>query len=99
LLAAREAPRRHRTVHLALDDPEPLLHHGESVLRDGRVAGRVTSGAYGHHLGRAVAIAVLDAPDVPLDGAGWAVDVAGEAVPATLSARPFYDPGNERLRA
>jgi 4-methylaminobutanoate oxidase (formaldehyde-forming) len=103
LLAAREAPRRRRTVHLALDDPEPLLRHGESVLRDGRVTGRVTSGAYGHHLGRAVAIAVLEDPaafaDAALAGGGWTVDVAGLAVPATLSPRPFYDAANERLRA
>jgi 4-methylaminobutanoate oxidase (formaldehyde-forming) len=61
----------------------------------------VTSGAYGHHLGRAVAIAVLEdafADETLADG-GWTVDVAGERVPATLSARPFYDPGNDRLRA
>jgi 4-methylaminobutanoate oxidase (formaldehyde-forming) len=103
LLAAREAPRRRRTVHLALEDPEPLLHHGESVLRDGAIVGQVTSGAYGHHLGRAVAIAVLTDPDAFGDDAltdgGWEVDVAGTRVPATVSARPFYDPGNERLRS
>jgi 4-methylaminobutanoate oxidase (formaldehyde-forming) len=102
LLAAREAPRLRRAVHLALDDPEPLLHHGESVLCDGRIAGHVTSGAYGHHLGHAVGIATLTDPaafaDAALAGGGWEVDVAGTRVPATLSARPFYDPGNERLR-
>ena len=103
LLAARAAPRGRRMVHLALDDPEPLLHHGESVLRDGRIAGHVTSGAYGHHLGRAAALVTLTDPDgfadAALSGGGWAVDVAGERVPATVSARPFYDPGNERLRS
>jgi glycine cleavage system aminomethyltransferase T len=85
-------------VHLALDDPEPLLFHGESLLQGGEVAGRVTSGGYGHHLGRAVAIAVLDDPERLAHG-GFEVDVAGMRVPATLSARPFYDPGNEQLRA
>jgi 4-methylaminobutanoate oxidase (formaldehyde-forming) len=63
----------------------------------------VTSGAYGHHLGRAVALVTLTDPDAfadaALSGDGWAVDVAGERVPATVSARPFYDPGNERLRS
>ena len=103
LLAARAAPRRRRLVHLALEAPEPLLHGGESVLRDGRVVGRVTSGAYGHHLGRAVALAALEAPDGPDDddlaAGGFLVDVAGTACPATISLRPPFDPANERLRA
>lgn len=103
VLAARAAPRRRRMVHLRLDDPGPLLHHGESVLRDGAVVGRVTSGAYGHHLGAAVAIAALEDPatlDADATAAGgFAVDVAGEIVPATVSLRPFYDPDSVRMRA
>ena len=35
--------------------PEPLLYHDEPVWRDGPV-GRITSGAYGHTLGRAVGL-------------------------------------------
>jgi heterotetrameric sarcosine oxidase gamma subunit len=103
LLAAREQPRRRRMVHVALDDPEPLLHHGESVLRDGRVVGRITSGAYGHHLGRAVGLAALEDPEAlsneAVEAGGFEVDVIGARVPATVSLRPFYDPANERLRA
>jgi 4-methylaminobutanoate oxidase (formaldehyde-forming) len=103
LLAVREAPRRRRMVHAALDDSEPLLFGGESVLLDGRPVGRVTSGAYGHHLGRAVGLATLQDPDAFSDeaiaGGGYAVDVAGTLVAATLSVRPFYDPHSERLRS
>jgi 4-methylaminobutanoate oxidase (formaldehyde-forming) len=103
LLAAREQPRRRRMLHVALDDPEPLLFHGESVLREGRVVGRVTSGAYGHHLGRAVALATIEEPEAFADEAvaagGFEIDVAGTRVAATLSVKPFYDPGNARLRA
>ena len=57
--ARRPAPRR-RLVPLLLADPEPLLYHGESVLQDGRIVGRVTSGAYGHTLGAAVGLAAID---------------------------------------
>jgi 4-methylaminobutanoate oxidase (formaldehyde-forming) len=103
LLAVREQPRRRRMVHVALDDPEPMLFHGESVLREGRVAGRITSGAYGHHLGRAIGLATLELPEAfsneAIEAGGFEVDVAGARIPATLSVRPFYDPGNERLRA
>ena len=47
-------PARRRLLHVKLDDPEPLLYHGETLLQDGRVVGRVTSGAYGYTLGSAV---------------------------------------------
>ena len=52
-------PPRRRLVPILLADPEPLLYHGESVLQDGRVVGRVTSGAYGHTLGAAVGLAAI----------------------------------------
>ena len=100
-LLAAPAPRR-RLVSLLLADPEPLLYHGESVLHDGRVVGRVTSGAYGHTLGAAVGLAALDgepaAVDEILATGGVEVEIAGERVPARLSARPFYDPQGRRLR-
>src|SRR5207237_9538094 len=57
-LAARApAPLTRRLVSVKLADPETALWHGESVLVDGRRAGHVTSGAYGHTLGASVALA------------------------------------------
>lgn len=102
LEARRGQPLRRRLVHVLLDDPGPQLHHGESVVRDGRIVGRVTSGAYGHTLGAAVGLAFVEddagvAPDT-LRGA-FEVDVAGARVPARLSLRPFYDPASSRMRA
>jgi len=96
---AGEPPRR-RLVHLRLDDPEPLLHHGESLRLEGEIIGRVTSGAYGHALGVAVGIAFLEPPSGVATPAPERVDVdiAGEIVSATLSERPFYDPEGARLR-
>ena len=41
---------------MKLSDPETALWHGESLLVDGRRAGHVTSGAYGHTLGASVAL-------------------------------------------
>ena len=69
------APPRRRLVPILLADPEPLLYHGESVLQDGRVVGRVTSGAYGHTLGAAVGLAALEGDPAAVDavspGATW----------------------------
>lgn len=97
VLAARGTPRRRRIAYLRLLDPQPLLHHGESVLHEGRVVGRVTSGAYGHHLGSAVGQVALEQPE--LEATTVTVDVAGHMVEGELSRRPFYDPDNVRLRA
>ena len=100
-LLAAAAPRR-RLTPVLLAEPEPSLYHGESVLQDGRVVGRVTSGAYGHTLGAAVGLAAIDgAParaDEIVSAGAVEVEIAGERVPARLSARPFYDPDGLRLR-
>ena len=85
-----------RMVHVALDDPGPLLVHDEAVHCDGRYVGRMTSGGYGHTLGRSVGLASL-APDADLSGE-ITVECAGVLVPATVSRRPFYDPQGARLR-
>jgi heterotetrameric sarcosine oxidase gamma subunit len=99
LRAKEHSPPSRRLVGVKLDDPEPLLLHGESVIADGRIAGTVMSGAYAHTLGCAAGLAFVDAallddPELPVE-----VDVAGATVKATLSTRPFYDPAGSRLRA
>jgi len=48
-----------------------------------------------------LAMIELDEPitsDV-LAASTWEVDVAGRRVPARVSLRPLYDPGNDRIRA
>ncbi len=93
--ASRAAPAR-RTAFVALQDPAGDLLHDEAVLHDGRLVGRVTSGAFGHTLGRACGIALLVA-DAPLDGP-YTVDCAGVPYDVDVSSVPFYDPAGERLR-
>jgi 4-methylaminobutanoate oxidase (formaldehyde-forming) len=94
VLAAREAPRTRRVAYLRLKDAEPLLRQGDSVRLDGKAIGRVTSGAYGHHLGCAVGLVMLEQSDVPET---VTVDIAGRLVAGELSRRPFYDPDSTRL--
>jgi 4-methylaminobutanoate oxidase (formaldehyde-forming) len=78
------------------------MHHAEVVHRHGLAVGYVRAASYGHTLGGAVGLAMLDA-DGPLTSdwlatADWEVDVAGQRIPAVTSLRPMYDPGNERIR-
>jgi 4-methylaminobutanoate oxidase (formaldehyde-forming) len=93
-------PRR-RLVQVFLEDPDPLMFHAEVVHRDGRSVGSVRSASYGHTLGGAVGLAMVesDRPITPeaLEGGTWTVEVAGRHVPARVSLRPLYDPTNARI--
>ncbi|MDH5243686.1 MAG: FAD-dependent oxidoreductase [Chloroflexota bacterium] len=104
LLASRApGPPVRRLVQVLLEDPEPQLHGGEPVLREGRWLGYVRAGAYGHTLGGAVGLATLEDPaGLPADAitAGrFEVDVAGTRYPARASLRPLYDPDRSRITA
>ena len=98
----REEGLRHRLVQFMLTDPEPLLYHAEPILRDGRIVGYLSSGAYGHHLGAAMGMGY-----VPCDGqsaqevlgSAYEIEVAGRRVGAKASLKPFYDPKSERVKA
>ena len=98
-----KGPLTRRLVQVLTKDPEPLMYHAEVVLRDGAPVGYVRAASYGHTLGGAVGLAMIE-PKVPVDAAylnsgTWEVEIAGRRYPALVSARPLYDPGMERIKA
>ncbi len=103
LLRARERKTTKRLVQFALRDPEALLYHNEPVYRDGGIVGRTTSGAYGHHLGRAVALGYVhdeDGIDAAYVASGsFEIEVAGKRFAASASLAPLYDPKGTRIRS
>jgi 4-methylaminobutanoate oxidase (formaldehyde-forming) len=103
LLRQRDAgPLRRRLVQFLVQDPEPLLHDGEAVYRDGRWAGYIRAGAYGHTLGGAVGLGfVEDERGVRrelLEESRFEIEIDGTRYPATVSLAPLYDPRGERVR-
>jgi len=103
LLAQRDTTLRRRLVVFALDDPEPLLYHDEPIWRDGALVGRITSGAYGHTIGRAIGLGyVTDADGVSeeLVATGrWEIEIACDRVPARAQLAAPYDPKSLRVRS
>lgn len=92
-----------RLVQVLVEDPEPMLHHAEIVLRDGAPVGYVRAGSYGHTLGGSVGLAMIEA-DEPITSdliaaSTWEVEIAGRRWPISVSLRPMYDPGNLRIRS
>jgi 4-methylaminobutanoate oxidase (formaldehyde-forming) len=102
LLRQRAGPRARRLVMFTLDDPEPLLLGDEPIWRDGALVGRITSGAYGHTLGRSVGMGYVTRPDgvdaAFLRAGRWELEIATERFPATARLEPPYDPASARVR-
>jgi 4-methylaminobutanoate oxidase (formaldehyde-forming) len=96
-------PLTRRLVQVLVKNPEPLMYHAEVVHRDRVPVGYVRAASYGHTLGGAVGLAMVEAKGPADDawlGAGeWEVDIAGTFYPVAVSARPLYDPQMRRIRA
>ncbi|MBZ9995136.1 FAD-dependent oxidoreductase [Mesorhizobium sp. BH1-1-4] len=104
LIAAKPAtaPAK-RIVLFTLDDAEPMLWGGELILRDGKPVGEARSAAYGHTLGRSVALGLIE-QETGVDASflsdgHFEIDLAGIRHPATVHLRSPYDPKSERVKA
>ncbi|RDL46375.1 4-methylaminobutanoate oxidase (formaldehyde-forming) [Ensifer sp. M14] len=99
---ARGVPTR-RIVQFTVNDPSPMLWGGELVLRDGKPVGEVRSAAYGHTLGRSVALGLIEHSSGIskefLEGGRFEVEVAGVRFTATAHRSPAYDPTGSRVKA
>jgi len=95
-------PMTRRLMQVLVSDPEPMLFHGEVVYRNGAAVGYVRAASYGHTLGGAVGLFMLEAGEritkAYLNDATWEIQIGNDRYPATVSRRPFYDPKSERVR-
>jgi 4-methylaminobutanoate oxidase (formaldehyde-forming) len=93
-----------RLLQVLVKDPEPLLYHAEVVYRNSKAVGYVRAASYGHTLGGAVGLAMIEAGE-PINKAymsegEWEIDIAGKRYPLQvgLPMRPMYDPKMEKVR-
>jgi len=102
-VGVRKAAPTRRLVQFPLPDPEPLLFHGEPIMRDGDCVGHLTSAAYGHTVGASIGMGYVNGPSPDVER-GWfesgsfTIEVAGRAVAARGSLQPLYDPTSARVR-
>ena len=97
------APYNRRLVQVLVSDPEPMLWHAEVIRRNGDPVGYLRSGSYGHTLGGAVGLAMIESGEQPvtadyLDTGTWEIDIAGEIYPCECSLNPMYDPKMSRIK-
>ena len=102
LLRQREEGLNRRLVIFTLGDPEPLLWGDEPIFRDGVLVGRITSGTFGHTLGRSVGMGyVSNAGGVDAEfirSGKYEIEIATKRCRASPHLRPPYDPRNLRVR-
>ncbi len=103
LLAQRAAPLTKRLVTFVLDDPAALPLGDESVWCEGRLVGSVTSAAFGHTLGRSVAMGWVRRPEgvdaAFVGGAAFEIEIAGDRFKGRGSLRAPYDPAALRVKS
>jgi dimethylglycine dehydrogenase len=87
-----------RLVYVEVTATDSDIRGGEPVYLDERCVGVTTSGAYGHHVGKSLAFAYVEAalssPDTQLG-----IDLLGERCKAIVLSEPVYDPNNLRLKS
>ncbi|WP_299871922.1 FAD-dependent oxidoreductase [uncultured Sulfitobacter sp.] len=83
-------------------DGNTILSGRETIYRNGERCGWLSSGGYGHTVGRSIGMGYVRATDVidkayVLDGT-YELEVATERVPAEVTLAPLYDPKMERVK-
>jgi glycine cleavage system aminomethyltransferase T/glycine/D-amino acid oxidase-like deaminating enzyme len=103
LLARRGGKLTRRLAAFILDDPAPLLYHNEPIWRDGAMVGHITSGMFGHTVGRAIGLGYVgcdDGVDAAFVNAGrYEIEVACERFAARVTLKPPYDSAGARIRS
>ena len=103
LIARRGKPMTRRLVNFVLDDPGAYPLGDEPIWSGGRIVGSTTSAAYGHSLGRAVAMGyVQEAEGVDertLRDTAFEIEIGGTRATARASLRPPYDPDGVKIKS
>ncbi|MEH6605938.1 MAG: glycine cleavage T C-terminal barrel domain-containing protein, partial [Pseudomonadales bacterium] len=96
------APYDRRLVQVLVEDPEPLLWHAEVIYRNDKAVGYIRAGSYGHTLGGAVGLAMIEPGETVnaafLNEGKWEIEIAGIKYPCRCSLKPLYDPEMKRIK-
>jgi len=97
-LAERAAGPRRRFVVLEVEARDADVVGFESIMQGGAAVGYVTSGAFGHCVGKSLAAGYVPAA-LAREGARFEIDILGENCAATVRLQPRCDPQGVKLRS
>ncbi len=103
LAAIDRSALKRRIVSLVIDAAHTNVWGNELILRNGEPIGFITSAAFGHSIGKPVALGLITRADGPADRAWidegrYEIDLAGERYAATVSLKAPYDPDSQRVK-
>ncbi|MQG18796.1 MAG: FAD-dependent oxidoreductase [SAR202 cluster bacterium] len=91
-----------RLAVFILKDSSPLLLGDEPIFRNGELVGIVTSGNYGHSIGKSVGLGYLEnesGVDIEfLKNGDFEIQIGLKKYPTDVQFRPPYDPKNEKVK-
>ncbi|WP_375266290.1 aminomethyltransferase family protein, partial [Planktotalea sp.] len=87
-----------KLVSLEIDTSKTPAHGGGSLMKDGKVVGTITSGDWGHRIGKNLAYAFVDV-NVSEVGSTMELDLCGDMIGAVVIPPCPYDPDFLRMRA
>ncbi|MBK8739475.1 MAG: GcvT family protein [Betaproteobacteria bacterium] len=103
LEAQRATPLKKRLACFVVDDPGTILLGRETIFRDGKQVGWLTSGGWGYTVNANIGYGyVRDAggvTDAMLASGQYELEVATERVGCRVHMAALYDPGNLRVKA
>ena len=98
VLAERAAGPKRRFVIMEVAALDAEVIGYESIMKDGAAVGYVTSGAFGHCIGKSLAAGYVPSA-LAHDGARFEIDILGEMRSATVRREPLYDSQGLKLRS
>ncbi|HXB17535.1 MAG TPA: FAD-dependent oxidoreductase [Steroidobacteraceae bacterium] len=98
VLAERAAGPKRRFVIMEVTALDAEVIGYESIMKDGAAVGYVTSGAFGHCVGKSLAAGYVPSA-LAHDGARFEIDILGEMRSATVRREPLYDSQGLKLRS
>jgi len=96
-MLVRDAGPGRRLVTFVIDAALADAIGDEPVWHDGKVVGWVTSGGFGHCVGKSIALAYVPAA-LSNASAGFEIEILGERRPAAPAPQPLYDASGDRMR-
>ena len=91
-----------RFVGFTVDDRDVVLVGRETILRNGKPVGYLTSGGYGYTIGKNIGYGYVRNPDGVSDDflarGEFELVVAMDPTPAKLWLEPMYDPKSQRVK-
>jgi len=96
-LAEKTSGGQRKLITLDIDAKDCDAIADEPIWLNGRVVGWITSGAYGHSVGKSLALGYVDRESAQAT-TGFAVELIGERRAAVRLDNPAFDPSGQRMR-